>query len=186
MKKLILALGLCLILITLLAVPAMAGPSKKIAFTTGLSSDGVTLEGSLDAGFKYVGGGDAVKLNDIKLVSPTADPALTNGMYAFYLKPNQSTASTAQLKAYFAAKGWGQDYLNQINAEIDGIAPFFYLKATSGSYSLVDGFVYAVSNQTVEVTLRINDDYPAGLYFYTGTLTNANGDFDITVKLKVK
>jgi hypothetical protein len=72
----------------------------------------------------------------------------------------------------------------QIAAEIDGTAPFFYLKAADGAYTLVDGFVYAMSG--AEVFLRINNDYPAGLYTYKGTLTNADGDFDLQVKLLVQ
>ena len=105
-------------------------------------------------------------------------------MYPFYL--NTNPAEKAKLMAYFTAKeSWPQEYLDQIEAQIDGIAPFFYLEAVDGSYSLVDGFVYAITLETVKVTLRINDDYPRGLYTYKGTLTNADGDFNVQVKLKV-
>lgn len=180
MKKLLIALVLSLVLVGLVAVPAMAKPN--IAFNTGLAINGTALKGSLDAGYKFVTGGTDTLL-DATLVGPTADPDLANGMYPFFL--NTNPAEKAKLMAYFEAKGWPQAYLDQIEDEIDGDAPFFYLEAAGGDYTLVDGFVYAISLETVKVTLRINDDYPAGLYTYKGILTNADGDFGLQVKLKV-
>ena len=181
MKKLIIAFGLCLIIVSVMAVPAMAKPN--VAFNTGLAIDGKDLLGSLDAGYKFVTGGTDALL-DATLVNPTATPALANGMYPFFL--NTNPAEKAKLTAYFADKtGWPQAYLDQITAEIDGTAPFFYLNAAGGVYTLVDGFVWGVSSGTVVTTLRINDDYPAGLYTYRGTLTNADGNFNVQVKLKV-
>ena len=165
-------------MVGIIAVPAMAKPN--VAFNTGLAIAGIPLSGSLDAGYKFVTGGTDVLL-DATLVNPTAAPALTDGLYPFFL--NTNPAEKAKLSAYFAAKGWPQEYLDQIAAEIDGTAAFFYLKAADGVYTLVDGFMYAVFG--AQVTLRINDDYPAGLYTYKGTLTNADGDFDLQVKLKV-
>ena len=180
MKKILTTLVLALVLIGLVAAPAMAKPN--VAFNTGLAIDGNELKGSLDAGYKFVTEG-IDELLDATLVNPTATPALTDGMYPFYL--NTNPAEKAKLMAYFTAKGWDQAYLDQIEAQIDGTAPFFYLEAASGTYTLVDGFVYAISLETVKVTLRINNDYPAGLYTYRGTLTNADGDFNLQVKLKV-
>ena len=164
-----------------MALPVMAKPN--VAFNTGLAIDGNELKGSLDAGYKFVTGGTDVLL-DATLEGTTATPDLTNGMYPFCL--NTNPAEKAKLMAYFEAKPWPPEYLEQIEAEIDGTAPFFYLKAAGGTYTLVDGFVWAISNGTVKDTLRINDDYPAGPYTYRGTLTNADGDFDVQVKLKVK
>ena len=168
-------------MVGIIAVPAMAKPN--VAFNTGLAIAGIPLSGSLDAGYKFVTGGTDVPPLDATLLSPKAAPALSDDMYPFYL--NTNPAEKAKLSAYFAAKGWPQEYLDQIAAEIDGTAAFFYLKAADGVYTLVDGFMYAISGKTVEVTLRINNDYPAGLYTYKGTLTNADGDFDLQVKLKV-
>jgi len=179
MKKILTMLALVLVLVALMAAPAMAKPN--VAFNTGLAIDGNELKGSLDAGYKFVTGGTD-DLLDATLVNPTATPALTDDMYPFYL--NTNPAEKAKLMAYFAAKeGWTQDMLDQIEAEIDGDEPFFYLEAASGTYTLVDGFVYALMG--TKPTLRINDNYPAGLYTYRGTLTNGNGDFDVQVKLKV-
>jgi hypothetical protein len=178
MKKILTTLALVLVLVALMAAPAMAKPN--VAFNTGLAIDGNELKGSLDAGYKFVTGGTD-DLLDATLVNPTATPALSDGMYPFYL--NTNPAEKAKLMAYFEAKSWPSAYLEQIEAEIDGTAPFFYLKAAGGTYTLVDGFVYALTGN--KVTLRINDDYPAGLYTYRGTLTNADGDFGLQVKLKV-
>jgi hypothetical protein len=179
-KKMLIALALSLVLVGLVAAPAMAKPN--VAFNTGLAIDGKELKGSLDAGYKFVTGGTNALFN-ATLVIPTASPALTDGMYPFYL--NTNPAEKAKLMAYFGTKGWPQAYLDQIATEIDGTAPFFYLDAADGAYTLVDGFVYALSGNTTKVTLRINDDYPAGLYTYKGTLANADGNFDLQVKLKV-
>jgi hypothetical protein len=178
MKKLLVALLFVTVLIGLLVAPVMAKPN--VAFNTGLAIDGNELKGSLDAGYKFVTEG-IDELLDADLVDPTADPALTDGMYPFYL--NTNPAEKTKLMAYFTAKGWPQDYLEQIEYQVDGTAPFFYLEAAGGTYTLVDGFVYAMTGG--KVTLRVNNDYPAGLYTYKGTLTNADGDFDVQVKLKV-
>ena len=181
MKKLLVALLLVTVLVGLMVAPVMAKPN--IAFNTGLAIDDNELKGSLDAGYKFVTEG-IDELLDATLVDPTATPTLTTGMYPFYL--NTNPAEKAKLMAYFEAKGWPEAYLAQIEAQIDGTAPFFYLKAAGGTYTLVDGFVYAISGGTTEVTLRVNNDYPAGLYTYKGTLTNADGDdFNVQVKLKV-
>jgi len=181
MRKILTTLAVVLVLVALVALPVMAKPN--VAFNTGLAIAGNELKGSLDAGYKFVTGGTDVLL-DATLVSPTATPVLADGMYPFCL--NTNPAEKAKLMAYFEAKEtWPPEYLEQIEAEIDGTDPFFYLKAAGGTYTLVDGFVYALFAGT-EVTLRVNDDYPAGLYTYRGTLTNEDGDFDVQVKLKVK
>ena len=165
-------------MVGIIAVPAMAKPN--VAFNTGLAIAGIPLSGSLDAGYKFVTGGTDVLL-DATLDNTTASPVLSNGTYPFFL--NTNPAEKAKLTAYFAAKGWPEEYLAQITAEIDGTAAFFYLKAADGDYTLVDGFMYAMFG--AQVTLRINNDYPAGLYTYKGTLTNEDGNFDLKVKLKV-
>jgi hypothetical protein len=178
-KKILITVVLCLVMVGLMAAPVMAKPN--VAFDTGFEIGGATLAGSLDAGFKFVPGATDALL-DAKLVAPTATPALADGMYPFYLRTNMPEA--AKLTAYFAAKGWPQVYLDQIAAEINGTKAFFYLKAANGVYTLVDGFVYGLSGGT-GTTLRINDDYPSGNYMYTGTLKNVDGLFGLNVKLKV-
>jgi hypothetical protein len=180
MKKILVALLLVTVLIGLMVAPVMAKPN--VAFNTGLKIDGNELKGSLDAGFKFVTEGTD-ELLDATLDNPTAIPTLTGGKYPFYL--NTNPAEKAKLMAYFEAKGWPEAYLTQIEAQIDGTAPFFYLKADGDDYTLVDGFVWAISGGTTEVPLRVNNDYPAGLYTYKGTLTNEDGDFNVQVKLKV-
>jgi hypothetical protein len=106
-------------------------------------------------------------------------------MYKFYLKSNPE--QEADLMAYFAAKGWS-DPLNmlypQINAEINGTAPFFYLNFDGTNYTLVDGFRSAFG--IIPNALTLDDDYPTGNYFYVGTLTGTNGaTLKVNVTLKV-
>ena len=180
MKKLVFALTLIVVLVGLMVAPVMAKPN--VAFNTGLAIGDNELKGSLDAGFKFVTEGTE-ELLDATLYNPTATPVLNGGMYPFYL--NTNPAEKAKLMAYFEAKVWPEAYLEQIKAQIDGTAPFFYLEAAGDDYTLVDGFVWAIYGETTKVTLRVNNDYPAGLYTYKGTLTNADGDFGIQVKLKV-
>jgi hypothetical protein len=171
---------LCLVLVCVMVAPVMARPN--VAFNTGLAINGNELLGSLDAGFKFVTGGTGALL-EATLVEPKATPLLADGMYPFYL--NSNPAEKAKLTAYFAANEWTNPaYYTQITAEINGTSAFFYLKAAGGVYTLVDGFVYGLSGDD-SVTLRINDDYPAGLYTYKGTLANAGGKFNLQVKLKV-
>ena len=156
MKKILTTLALCLILIALLATPVMAAP-KTLTFSTELTctSPG-TISGNLEDGFTLVTTGTDTLLS-LDLDSPVADPGLRDGMYAFSLKAQGP--QKAELKSYFEAKEWPlPEYYRQINAEIAGGLPFFYLEADGGEYSLVDGFVYGLEG--TKIPLRINDDYP--------------------------
>jgi len=63
----------------------------------------------------------------------------------------------------------------QIGAEISGVSPFFYLKAVSGNYSLVDNFKQWLGSTYSPYPLTVDDDYPVGTYVYKGTLIGSNG-----------
>ena len=170
MKKIITTLTLSLALVALLATPAMAA-AKTLTFTTELACNPIgTINGDLENGFtlETTGTDDLIYLT---LSNTVADPGLRDGMYAFSLKARGP--QKAELKNYFAAKEWPYpEYYRQINAEIAGGLPFFYLKADAGNYSLVDGFAYALEG--IEIPLRINDDYPEGTYVYKGHLKGSN------------
>jgi hypothetical protein len=180
-------------LIGVMAAPVMAKPHMTqpcLRFTTGLSSD-IPIAGTLARGFSMTLGGTPGVFHDLTLASPSATPTLKDGMYAFYLqakghqKGHHKGYQEAGLSAYFAAKGWPAEYLAQINAEIAGDLPFFYLKAEGGAYTLVDGFSYALFGTTAQ-TLRIDDDYPAGNYVYKGQLEGVdNSKRKVTVRLAV-
>jgi hypothetical protein len=119
-------------------------------------------------------------MHTLGLSGTVATPALADGDYGFKLQ-----GSPAALTAYFAAKaGWPQNYKDQINSEINGTVPFFYLHAASGTYTLVDNFKKSLSLSPT--TLTIDDDYPVGTYVYKGTLTGSNSaTLDVTVTLIV-
>jgi hypothetical protein len=109
---------------------------------------------------------------------------LSDGLYGFYL-----TNGTSTLTDYFSAKGWtDSSWYTQINQEITGGLPFFYLKYDSVvGYTLVDGFQYGLSSGTVVAPLVIDDNYPAGTYtFWSDEVTGVNGDKqEISITLNV-
>jgi hypothetical protein len=187
MKKLVFVLAIAVVFLGVMAAPAMAKPHMDkpiLKFTTGLQSD-IPIKGTLHSGFHMTVGGVPGTFHDLTLVDTLATPALKDGLYPFYLDGHKRYQK-ATLSAYFAAKGWPAEYLAQIDAQIAGTSPFFYLKAEGGVYTLVDGFSYALSAGTDIRTLRIDDDYPAGCYVYTGKLEGDNGAHRyIAVKLTV-
>jgi hypothetical protein len=68
----------------------------------------------------------------------------------------------------------------QIGNEIIGTSPFFYLTSDgAGNYALIDGFQYALGLGSK--SLVIDDNYPAGTYTYTGTVSGQT----VTVILNV-
>jgi hypothetical protein len=184
MKKILTTIALCLALVALMATPVMAAP-KTLTFSTELTctSPG-TITGNLEEGFTLTTTADTDTLLYITLDNTIATPDLRDGMYAFSLKAQGP--QKAELKSYFAAKEWPYpEYYRQINAEIAGGLPFFYLKFDGDSYSLVDGFVYGISGDDT-TTLRINDDYPVGTYVYKGHLKGSNNALlQVTVNLEV-
>ena len=96
----------------------------------------------------------------------------------------RNAAQQAALTSYFVAKGWPGPYLSQIGSEISGAAPFFFLKAADGVYTLVDGFTRGLGGG--DASLRIDDDYPASAYQYAGTLIGSNGAIlNLTIVMKV-
>jgi len=154
-------------------------------FTTGLDSYSNPLPGSLGAGFTITTGGVAGTMHVLTLDSPSAIPPLKDGNYAFKLTPTSGQVIT--LENYFAAKsGWNSGMETQIDSEITGSTTFFSLNASSGTYTLVDAFKQYLGTSYAPYPLTIDDDYPAGTYSYTGTLTAVNGStLLVTVKLIV-
>jgi len=185
-KKVVLALMLCLVAVSLIAVPAMAMPGKthpKLFFSTFVTCDGVQVPGAVPGCFIIKTEGVAGKMHTLGLKGTVAKPALADGDYAFTLKA--PPAQQAALTTYFAAKGWPQTYLDQITKEIKGTAPFFYLKASGGTYNLTDGFKYALGDTSAPLVM--DDDYPVGTYCYQGTIKGTNGaSLNLSVILKVQ
>jgi len=139
----------------------------------------------LATGFTIVTGGNPAMAHVLTLSNPVATPGLnTNWAYSFTLQatPAQKTA----LATYFGTMGGNIAYQTQINNEINGTEPFFYLSPSDG---LVDGFKYALglaSPTPPAYPLTINDNYPKDTYTYSGTLIGSNNAvLPVTIKLIV-
>ena len=98
---------------------------------------------------------------------------IEDGSYPFYL---DQTALPAGFTAYWAGKGvvsgatgW-QGVMYQI---ITGAQPMFYLKVEGTSYDLIDGFLFQYA--AGESPLRLNGDYPLGLFTFTGEVEDEFG-----------
>jgi hypothetical protein len=149
-----------------------------MTFNTGITdvSTGSALGGSLSTAFTLTTGRTS-SMHIILLNNPVATPQLVDGSYSFTLRAD--SAEQATLVSYFGAKaGWTTDMINQINAEINGSKPFFYLNASGGVYSLVDNFKQTLASElslSPPYTVSINDDYPIGTYVYNGLLQGSNG-----------
>jgi hypothetical protein len=179
MKRLILALLLCSVIVALIATPAMAAKST-LTFTTTLGGYGA-ISGTLEDGFTLITTGQPGQQTQIWLIDQTATPGLADGYYGFYLKANNSQKTT--LTNYFANKKWSNPaWYTQINNEINGKAPFFYIVNDSDLLNepynydcpiyMADGFMKDIYN--VDTFLTIDDDYPVGTYVYKGQLKGSN------------
>lgn len=175
MKKLMIAAALCLVLVAIMVTPAMAGHPNKIEYNPELEviSGSATISGDLETGFTIVVSGTPGGTNVIDLDNADSTPQLKNGMYGFTLKANAAQKNI--LYDYFAAKPWPDDWYPQINKEIVGATPYFFLKAEDGEYSLVDNFkLTELEYEPSAAVLTIDDDYPEGTYVYMGQLKGEN------------
>jgi hypothetical protein len=180
-----------LALVALMATPVMAA-KPNLTFVTHLTLDGVQVTGNQQSGFVLPLDGQP-GLHDIQTTKTKANPGVVEGPYHFYL--SVSPAQQADLVAYFALKSWPQPFLDQINAEIAGDAPFFTLAVGAGNgWFLQDGFHSGLACDVPDgitcffewgmYQLQIDGDYPVGSYTYTGTLLGTNGasrTFDIVM-----
>jgi hypothetical protein len=172
MKRFIIALVLCLVLVGVMTAPAMA--TSPLTFTTGLN--GCT--GDLESGFTLLTGGVQGVFHDLTLVDPDASVKLADGYYGLTLKAN--AAQKKILWDYFAKLLPYPDFYTQMIKESTGSTPFAYLKAADGVYTLVDAFSFDLFG--TDTDLRIDDDYPVGTYVYMGHLKGENNE-PLTVKL---
>ena len=66
---------------------------------------------------------------------------------------------------------------------ISGAQPMFLIKATAGTYNLIDGLQYQIGQG--DNYLRVNGDYPVGTYGFDGTVTAICGavsdNIDVTI-----
>jgi len=107
----------------------------------------------------------------------TANRALADGSYPFYLTGNPGAA----FYAYWADKGVVEDatgWQGLMWDIINGDAPMFYLEVVGTDYSLIDGL------QGAPNTLRVNGDYYPGLYAFRGVVVDEFGfedELDVSI-----
>jgi hypothetical protein len=184
MKKVVFLFAIAVVLIAVMAAPALAA-KPNLVFVTHITSDGAKCPGNSQSQFTIRTTGDATKPQHvIGLTGTMANPGLEEGDYAFALKAD--AAQQATLTGYFGAKaGWTSAMKTLMGSQIDGTSPFFYLRVTpTGDCSLVDHF-----RQTVNIypaILTVDDDYPVGTYDYVGTINGSNGaTLTLTITMKI-
>ena len=199
MKRKILGILLALAMITTLVVPmavsaATVGATGSVtvsyaplSFNTGMTSDANPVTGSLSTSFAISTFGVGGVSHTLGLAGTTSANLASSTGNGYAFKLNADSTQQAALVAYFGGKGWTSDMITQIDNEIAGNAPFFYLKYDGTTYSLLDGFKVARSIPNTAVT--VDDDYPVGTYVYGGTLTGTaatgNATLPITVTLVI-
>lgn len=154
--------------------------TPTLTFNTGLAVDGNTLVGqNLKSGFTIITGGNASISHILTLSGQLISSPLAT--YIPFTLQATSPEKTALL-SYFNTMGGNVIYQTQIDNQVNGTVPYFYLNTSN---DLVDGFKYALG--ITPTTFIINDDYPKGTYLYTGTLIGSNNAIlPLTITLIVK
>ncbi|MHC1774635.1 MAG: GEVED domain-containing protein [Lentimicrobium sp.] len=174
--------GLCAteatLTITILDVPEVTGVTLRADVGTEPSTWAVPVGGSFTSGFNVC-----------------LDPAVINPGFYFLdideLQSNiplkQNTLNEFILDQEDLPAGWIDFWDNkEVNADavagtweavmwqiINGNAPIFYIYLNGTDYQLIDGLTYQYAN--IIAPLRINGDYPAFNYKYTGTVESTDG-----------
>jgi hypothetical protein len=175
-----------LALVALVAAPAMAAPGIK--FTTQLTEDGNVVAGAGTVASPWIitTGGATGVMHGLGTMGTVSHPALVgtyavSGSYPFFLQASPTQQAT--LLAYFTAKLWPSSYLAHMALQLAGdpSAPFFIVgypgPASPTSLWLQDGFSSWIDSLTGALgmsQLQIDDDYPVGIYSYTGVLMAKN------------
>jgi hypothetical protein len=104
-----------------------------------------------------------------------ADPALADGWYGIDFDAFRAPDGFFE---YWAGEGV-DEVMGQI---INGELPMFYIKASGGIYSLVDGYLYATNAVPGSVTTpwQINGDLPVGTYHFGGQVDTEYLNIQIT------
>ena len=163
-------------------------PAKppKLTFSTILTDSDTPLATAPGKGFVLPTHGVAGMIHQLGTTNTKVNPGIPDGPYPFYLKA--SATQQAALTAYFAAKGWTGDLLDQSAKEVAGTAPYFDLVVGAGNgYFLEDGFHQALPIDPPMYSVAFGDDFPVGTYTFIGRLVGTNGaTLDYTIMLTVK
>jgi len=152
------------------------------SFSGTIASDSVSI-GTVATGATLNIGGITTTEHTLGITSASVSN-IQPGSYGFTLQKSPNDNTTALLN-YFGNMGGNSTYQTAIDAEINGTKPFFFLSISGSTVNVYDGFQDQLGNHTAP--LVINDNYPVGVYTYTGILTGANGaaNLPITVTLTV-
>ena len=160
--------------------------AATLTFDTGITFGGSSVATTIANPVTITTDGTAVQ-STLDVTGTVATPDLVANDYGFIL--DADAGQRAALQTYFTGKvGSVGPMFNQINSEITGGSPFFYLNATgtgdAQTYSLVDGFQKGLDQG--DKPLVLDNDYPVGTYVYKGTLTGSNtATLPVTVTLVV-
>ena len=110
---------------------------------------------------------------------------LDDGSYEFYLDittvPTGFYTYWQGRNVFEGCPGSWEPYMWDI---INGTMPIFYFKVDGANYMLVDGLQYYASGGIVEDYLRVDGDYPTGIYHFTGVISSGSHTTDIVVMME--
>ncbi len=147
------------------------------------SADGLTwtpIIGDLGDGYSMVLDPAKDYLVDIEMLE--ADPVLADDWYGIDFDDFRAPDGFFE---YWAGEGIDENSTGDAEKMwqiINGELPMFYIKASGGTYSLVDGYLYAIDAAPESVTTpwQLNGDLPLGTYHFGGWVDSEYLNIQIT------
>jgi VCBS repeat-containing protein len=152
---------------------------EPVVDITAATADGVAMAGDLATGYILPTTNDPA-IDHLLQIAATVDAPLADEYSGLYFVEAESTVSTAELQAYYAARGVPTPYLEYLNGAADGTNPFVFIKEAGLSLSLVDAAKHTIQGTDVDMT--VPDDFPLGTYVVRGVVADAAGN-ETTVTL---
>jgi hypothetical protein len=170
--------------LTVNALPLVSAASLQYSSDNELSWDAAN--GSFESGFEIcldpVTNTNEFYYLDVNTFI-TSEVLAENFLNPFYL----TNASSATFISWWAAKftQWNDATMQTaMESILNGTNPMFFIKYTGSDYQLIDGFMYLLAGH--EQTLRLDSDYPPGIYTFTGSVTDVNtcvsAEFDVVME----
>ncbi len=152
---------------------------EPVVDITAATADGVAMGGDLATGYILPTTNDPA-VDHYLQITATVDAPLADVYSGLYFVEAESTVSTAELQAYYAARGLPTPYLEYLNGAAAGTNPFVFIKEDALSLSLVDAAKHTLQGADVDMT--VPDDFPLGKYVVRGILADEAGN-ETTVTL---
>ena len=143
------------------------------------TADGVAMGGDLATGYILPTTNDPA-VDHLLQIDATVNEPLATKYNGLYFVEAESTVSTAELQAYYVARGVPTPYLEYLNGAAAGTNPFVFIKEAGLNLSLVDAAKYTIQGTDVDMT--IPDDFPQGKYVVRGVVADPAGN-ETTVTL---